>query len=191
MHGACAVPLRNTVQRAASGLARGVKCCAWVSPPALSLAHGVFSYRSWQALASSAASLSRFTLSLPQRVSLDSLRGLAHKNSRLGMLRVITFAQSLQHDFDTGVGPAAGDEPHMRASASAETDLRDPAHAIPTRNLPRLGPQQDLGVSSGVDQSGGVEVPGDGAAGVDGLEALKRAFSRQLPRCHCWFDVMQ
>ena len=118
-------------------------------------------YLAEQELVSSAASLSRFTLSLPQRVSIDSLHGLVHRDSRLRVLRIITFADCLQHDLvDAARGVCAGE------SAEAGVEL--------------------VGERGGGEEGG---VGGDGGGGVAGLARLKRAFRQQLPHCHCWFDV--
>lgn len=121
-------------------------------------------YLAEQELVSSAASLSRFTLSLPQRVSIDSLHGLVHRDSPLRVFRVITFAECLQHDLvDAARGVCAGE--------SAEAGV------------------EPVGERGGGEGGGGGGDGGDGGGGVAGLARLKRAFRQQLPHCHCWFDV--
>lgn len=128
-----------------------------------------------QELVCSASSLSRFTLSLPQRVSIDSLHGLLHRGSRLRILRVIAFAECLQHDLaDAADG--------VCSTLDAEADLPDrPSTASAfTPALPRLQSENDLAAAG----SSGAQT-----GKADGLDRLRQAFQQQLPGCHCWFDV--
>lgn len=129
-----------------------------------------------QELVCSASSLSRFTLSLPQRVSIDSLHGLLHRGSGLRILRVIAFAECLQHDL--------ADAPHDVCSTSdAETDLPDHTPTTFTPALPRLQSENESENEPAAGSCGARTVK------TDGLDRLRQAFHQHLPCCHCWFDV--